>query len=109
MNKTGISTGELEVNDDNAIDCDNKRIAIALYNGSNEECHANAKLIAEAGTVTNECGKTPRELLSENKELLKSLIYVTGMLSRRINEIELLDVERMIMDEIRDVVKKSTE
>ena len=34
---------------------------------------ANARLIAEAGTVANETGKTPRQLADENKELLEAL------------------------------------
>lgn len=37
------------------------------------EAEANAKLIAEAGNVTNETGKTPRQLADENKELLNAL------------------------------------
>ena len=38
-----------------------------------EDNEANAKLIAEAGTVANETGKTPRQLADENRELLKAL------------------------------------
>jgi hypothetical protein len=34
-----------------------------------EELIANAELIAEAFNVTNETGKSPRELADENKEL----------------------------------------
>lgn len=34
---------------------------------------ANAQLIAEAGTVANETGKTPRQLAEENKMLLEAL------------------------------------
>lgn len=37
------------------------------------ESLANAKLIAEAGTVTNECGLTPRQLLEQRNELLSAL------------------------------------
>lgn len=36
-----------------------------------EEAEANAQLIAEAGTVANECGLTPRQLMEENKVLRK--------------------------------------
>lgn len=39
-----------------------------------EEDMANAQLIAEAGTVANETGKTPRQLADLNKELLQVLI-----------------------------------
>ncbi len=38
-----------------------------------EEAEANAKLIAEAGTVANETGKTPRQLADDNKVLLEAL------------------------------------
>lgn len=37
------------------------------------EREANAKLIAEAGTVANETGKTPKQLAEENHEMLKAL------------------------------------
>lgn len=40
---------------------------------SEEEIEANAQLIAEAGTVSNECGKSPRELVEENEKLNFSL------------------------------------
>lgn len=38
-----------------------------------EEQEANARLIEEAGTVTNETGNTPRQLADKNKELLSTL------------------------------------
>ena len=38
-----------------------------------EEAEANAQLIAEAGTVANETGKTPRQLADDNKVLLEAL------------------------------------
>lgn len=41
---------------------------------SGENARASAQLIAEAGTVANETGKTPRELAEANKELLEALI-----------------------------------
>lgn len=40
---------------------------------SAEEMQAHADLIAEAGTVTNECGYTPRQLLEQRNELLEAL------------------------------------
>lgn len=42
-----------------------------------EEIAANARLIAEAGTVTNETGKTPRQLLAQRDELLAALRGIT--------------------------------
>lgn len=38
-----------------------------------EECLSNAKLCYEAFNVTNETGKTPRQLADINKELLEAL------------------------------------
>lgn len=43
---------------------------------SKSEAEANAKLIAEAGTVANETGKTPKQLAKINKELLEALTDV---------------------------------
>lgn len=37
------------------------------------EKEANARLIAEAGTVATECGLSPRELLAQRDELLEAL------------------------------------
>ena len=42
---------------------------------TNPEARANAELIAEAGTVANETGLTPRELLNQRNELLEVLKY----------------------------------
>ncbi len=42
-----------------------------------DEAQANAELIAEAGTVTNECGLSPRQLLEQRNELLETLRMVT--------------------------------
>jgi len=44
-----------------------------------DHCEANAALIAEAGTVTNECGKTPRELLDLCRELHTSLAFFSKL------------------------------
>jgi len=59
-------------------------------NISLKQARANAKLIAEAGTVANETGKTPRQLADINAELLDAL---NGVLSNtawhRIGENEL--------------------
>lgn len=40
--------------------------------------NANAQLIAEAGNVTQETGKTPRQLAEENKMLLHALKIIDG-------------------------------
>lgn len=38
-----------------------------------QQAEATAELIAEAGNVTNETGKSPREILNERNELLEAL------------------------------------
>ena len=75
----GISElyGHIEVsNDDNALAC----IFTDIYNP--KEAKYNAKLIAEAGTVANETGKTPRQLADDNKVLLEALIEVRSWSSK---------------------------
>lgn len=46
------------------------------------QAHANAKLIAEAGTVANETGKTPRQLADLNKKLLNALEVAVCLIER---------------------------
>ncbi len=50
-------------------------IANCIGNGSSivNEDRANAELIAEAGTVTNECGLSPRQLKEQRDEVLEAL------------------------------------
>jgi len=43
-----------------------------------DEATANARLIAEAGTVASECGLSPRELLAQRDELLGALEEIVG-------------------------------
>ena len=47
---------------------------------ANIHVEADAKLIAEAGTVATETGKTPRQLADENKELLEAIHYYFSVL-----------------------------
>ena len=44
----------------------------------NKEWEANAKLIVEAGNVTNETGYTPRQLAEQKAELLEALKTIKG-------------------------------
>jgi hypothetical protein len=47
-----------------------------MPNGKNaDRGEANARLIAEAGTVASEYGLTPRELLEQRNEMLEVLEY----------------------------------
>lgn len=48
------------------------------------EAQANAKLIAEAGTVTNETGYTPRQLAEQKAELLELSIMLQSRLEQLI-------------------------
>ena len=48
-------------------------IAVCSSNAKATDNEANARFIAEAGTVHHECGLSPRELLERCKELRESL------------------------------------
>lgn len=84
------------------------RIAtIDVYEGDDlEELKANAKLIAEAGTVTNETGKTPRQLADENKELLKAITIAEKYLYNADRELKSGKTLRQI---VQEAIKKATE
>ena len=58
-------------NSDLEMICDVKRDDILHHR--NQDFKANAELIAEAGTITNQCGFSPKELLEQRDELLKVL------------------------------------
>lgn len=47
-----------------------------------ETADANAQLIAEAGTVANQCGLTPKELLEQRDALVK---YAKALLENQLN------------------------
>ena len=82
-NELGITKGEWIISDliqDDGMyvySTRNRLSAILrIYKGENpnaEQAESNAKLIAEAGTVANETGKTPRQLADDNKVLLEAL------------------------------------
>jgi hypothetical protein len=46
---------------------------VSPHHSETETDRANAELIAEAGTVTNESGYTPKELLEQRDELVEAL------------------------------------
>lgn len=52
-----------------------------VWERANDEGFDNANLIAEAGTVANECGLTPRQLLEQRNELLEALELADAVLS----------------------------
>lgn len=95
----GISElyGHIEVsNDDNALAC----IFTDIYNP--KEAKYNAKLIAEAGTVANETGKTPRQLADDNKVLLEVLIKVK-------NSVDLSLLPPSVELSINSAIKQATD
>lgn len=52
-----------------------------LYDISDDAIDSNGALIAEAGTVANECGLTPRELLEDNEDLLMACINAKAFIA----------------------------
>lgn len=52
---------------------------------------ANAKLIAEAGTVATECGLTPRQLLDQRNDLLEAAKHVLSSDNTEMS-LELLEI-----------------
>ena len=76
-----------------------------------KENEANAKLIAEAGTVTNETGKSPRQLADENKELLEALHHLVGVqkeFGTDSNNRQILRVEQKDWKLILEAINKAT-
>lgn len=81
-------------------------ISTIVLSESIEEGEANAKLIAEAGTVASECGLTPRQLLEQRNELLKAL-----ELSARTIDTMMMTGGRPsseILKKIKEAIKKAT-
>jgi len=52
-------------------------------NHQGERAEANARLIAEAGTVAHETGLTPRQLAEQRDELVKALQWALAELDKR--------------------------
>ncbi len=61
-----------------ALEANATNICSIFYNDELEskiEAESTAKLIAEAGTITNQCGFTPKQLLEQRNDLLEALIW----------------------------------
>ena len=69
---------------------------------------ANAKLIAEAGTVANETGKTPRQLYDENKILLEAINKIALRGGDLEGLRELTAFERYALDLSVEAINKTT-
>ena len=72
---------------------------------------ANAKLICEAFNVTNETGKSPRQLADENKELLKAHHHLVGVqkeFGTDSNNRQILRVEQKDWKLILEAINKAT-
>lgn len=116
----GITKGEWEVEKfenefESTIYSNGVRIAEAKSFGSgfndatSNQRIANAKLIAEAGTVANETGKTPRQLAEENKVLLDALISISEYWNRDRNDGAMHDALWHIINVSESAIKQSTE
>lgn len=57
-------------------------VSDADYGAFNAECEANARLIAEAGTVAHETGLTPRQLAKQRDDLLAALEELASLTKR---------------------------
>lgn len=68
-----------------------------------ESQYANAKLIAEAGTVVSETGKTPRQLADINTDLLKALKQITHECELH----ELIPSWSIILEEAKAAIQKA--
>lgn len=55
---------------------------MAAMSESEINIKANAKLIADAGTTANICGKLPSQLLAEHNELLEMLKFCFNIISK---------------------------
>jgi hemoglobin-like flavoprotein len=60
-----------------------KKLLISCYSPITEEGEANASLIAEAGTITNSTGLTPKQLAEQREELLSALKEVIRISDRK--------------------------
>ena len=61
------------------------------------EMEANAELISEAFNVTNETGKTPRQLADENKELLEACKTLMTSIDSGMDVIKSLDKATIVI------------
>lgn len=78
----------------------------ACYGKNDIEMEANAKLIAEAGTVASECGLTPRQLLEQLDELLEGLLKAQDILNSLASNSYKDSLDKTQID---NVIKKLTE
>jgi len=91
--------------------CNNEPLAHVKHIHEDVEDKANAKLIAEAGTVTNECGLTPRQLLEQRNELLEALKEISKG-EGRYDMDKLIHASNTIEDMkniAKEAIKKATE
>lgn len=77
-------------------------------NRSASEANANAELICEAFNVTNETGKSPRQLADENKELLEALIGLRRDFGEVLVEYDIEPSMAGYMDVSKEVILTAT-
>ena len=68
-NKLGITDGVWDISKSNNVFANGKVVFAHQSNFDDIQRQANAKLIADAGTTANKCGKLPSQLLQENEEM----------------------------------------
>ena len=116
-NELGITKGEWMILDtgefESTIYANQIRIADVKSFGDGfndapfQERLENEKLIAEAGTVANETGKTPRQLADDNKLLLEALMAVKVADSE--SRIHTSIFSSKLSKQIDDAIKQVTE
>lgn len=74
---------------------------------SGETEKANAQLIAEAGTVANETGKTPRQLADSNKELLEALIEAKTQIEYLHGKFQATGTGNAVLSYINNAIKNA--
>lgn len=74
---------------------------ICIVDTNNDE--ANAELITEAFNVTNETGKSPRQLADENRDMDKELDIVHGCLTELYNFDVSLPIVKACLDKIEAI------
>lgn len=74
-----------------------------------EKMRTNAQLIAEAGTVANETGKTPRQLADDNKVLLEALGSILEYWNRDRNDEAMHNALWHIINVSESAIKQVTE
>lgn len=94
----------ISVKGDKVLCKDDQDLSVLVSSSSEEQVTKICKLIAEAGTVANETGLTPRQLADLNKELLEVLKVAQAALIAK----ECGEQINKSMQLINNAIKKAT-